>query len=743
MYDPNPFDPSADAYWTDEYEDQFRAAMAGGAPQQFALPGELAKGTQPSPVPPAPPPQRIGPFGVQTPDEVPASAVVQPLSPEEEAQIQIDAPTLTPDEEAQIEIDPRPPTLELAPPPPPMQAAPTGAPWEVGQQLAGMNAVGTVADNSRAPVDPYTGINSPDPNEASDAWVKLAQENPDEYIKQSAHAQDIIDSKRLAETARIAREDADREVANAQAHAQAIERAQQAAQQLDADVAELGKQRIDPDRWMHSRHSWQKVTAFVAAIAGGLAQSATGGRNTGLDIINKAIDDDVAAQAANLQNSRNVLETRRGLVADMYARTGDMYRAQETARIAMREQAIRALEIEMQQYDPKGTAARNLAQVRLQAIADTQKAKQEYAKNKLDYETKEADLQLKQLDAKLKQQKLDKAGAGAGVKYKPEYFSAQGLPPPPFPMSEKEYDKFLNRLKDTKTLAADPTGKSEAQKRKDEADAQKAEAEAAAAKSGYAIKNPETGHVITNPDGSPVLEMDATKRNRVSGIIEAATNIRRLADRMKALKEKDGGAWKVLGSDEAQDLQNLASMLDFETFKAFDLGAPSEGDKALAEGVRGGVDPTSFVKNATAGFQAYADAVEKKANTALRNSGYTGPALHFTRESDAKGAEKDVVDQIGGRLTSSMLREAKKTGNPLDEANQKIAGALYGQINKETNEDLDTLVAYAQVQNDMGERARAYLRELATKAVYPEVKARAKALLDQLPGAHQRGDEAR
>jgi hypothetical protein len=137
-------------------------------------------------------------------------------------------------------------------------------------------------------------------------------------------------------------------------------------------------------------------------------------------------------------------------------------------------------------------------------------------------------------------------------------------------MTDKEYDKW--RARGGGKLGNDAKG------RKDEADAQKAEAEAEAAKTGFVLKNPETGKPFLNPDGKPVVEMDATKRNRASSIVEAAANIRRLADRMKALKDKDGGSWKVLGSDEAQEIQSLVSSLDFETFKAFDLGAPSSGD---------------------------------------------------------------------------------------------------------------------------------------------------------------------
>jgi hypothetical protein len=305
-------------------------------------------------------------------------------------------------------------------------------------------------------------------------------------------------------------------------------------------------------------------------------------------------------------------------------------------------------------------------------------------------------------------------------------------------MTDKDYSTWLTRKGKAKDL-----NPNDAKSRKEEADAQKAEAEAAAAATGYVIKNPETGEPILNPDKTPVVEMDATKRNRLSSIVEAAGNIRRLADKMAELKKNHGGAIKALGSDEAQEIQSLASMIDFETFKAFDLGAPSEGDKALAEGVRGGADPTSFVKDATTGFQAYADAVEKKANAALRSSGYRGDPLRFKRAAALPKAKSSVVDEITSKLTKDKHVAADKDSTKFLGMKVDPRFDINRGLSKESEEWIFQLSAYADQPGEIGDQARKSIRKLVTDAPTPELRARMKELADALPDTNARTGAAR
>jgi hypothetical protein len=585
--------------------------------------------------------------------------------------------------------------------------------------------------------------------DADELGQKYADLDPIAYeklkVKQQLAREDELATRQLEES----RKTRDQAEQNFQIEKSARERAAKDSGDVIAEAKKLAEVDITDDAWMESRSPLQKVAAFAAAILGGLGSGSTGGRNMGLEAIQNTINQHTANLRANLANKRTSLQTRQNAIENQYARDMDSAKGAEIHRQALYEQAIRGLEVEMQKFDPRGTTAVRISdgirglrgqQAQAQAAFEQQQFKNslDLSKHTLEEEKHLLEVAKARPDIALKMKKLQ--GGGAAAVLSPDFLQGKYGKRPPMAMSEKDYSNWLGTLGKIKTLDKGPGGdKSEAQMRKEVADATKAEAEAEAAASGYAIKNPETGEIITNPDGKAVVEMDATKRNRASSIIEAAANVRRLADRMAALKKNSGGAIRALGSTEAQELQQLVSQIDFETFKAFDLGAPSEGDKALAEGVRGGVDPTSFVKDATAGFQAYADAVEKKANTALRNSGYKGTGLKFHRASDVKKAAPTLTDEA-----TSRLARADDYAPPYDPAKPWIVPNVREMFaSKKSEEDFTVLAAYADQPGDKGDLARKQLKDLADGAVSPAVRAKAKKLLDAIPGTHVRGDGAR
>jgi len=108
-------------------------------------------------------------------------------------------------------------------------------------------------------------------------------------------------------------------------------------------------------------------------------------------------------------------------------------------------------------------------------------------------------------------------------------------------------------------------------------------------------------------------------------------------------------------------------------------------------------------------------------------------------------AEKTIVDDLGEKLTSALLEKPSKANpdNPVEIANEKVSNALHGTQNKQTDQWLDQLSAFAELTNDQGDAAKHYLRALADKAVDLDVRKQAKKILDSLPGAHVRTDEAR
>ncbi len=118
-----------------------------------------------------------------------------------------------------------------------------------------------------------------------------------------------------------------------------------------------------------------------------------------------------------------------------------------------------------------------------------------------------------------------------------------------------------------------------------------------------------------------------------------------MADLVQIIRDKNGGASSIVSGPEYQELQSLASQTDFETFKAFGLGAPSEGDKGLAEGVRGGVNIASFIKDPSVGFEAYARGLEAKLNTEATGLGLDKP-IKFERVEAVKAKERSQFQNL-------------------------------------------------------------------------------------------------
>ncbi len=120
---------------------------------------------------------------------------------------------------------------------------------------------------------------------------------------------------------------------------QAQEAAQQAriAEQearFSAARAEVAGMKLDPDSWMASRTTGQKIAlAMSAAVDGFLAGfNRQGGANPTLELINKYIDRDLETQKAMIAKRGVEASQERGILSDLYSRLGDMRQAEIQAR---------------------------------------------------------------------------------------------------------------------------------------------------------------------------------------------------------------------------------------------------------------------------------------------------------------------------------------------------------------------------------------------------------------------------
>lgn len=107
--------------------------------------------------------------------------------------------------------------------------------------------------------------------------------------------------------------------------------------ELKGKIQEQASSKIDPDNYWKDMSGntdvGKKVTAAIAIALGGFGAGLQGGgaRNTALDIIDKAIDRDIAAQKANMDNQRAGLKTEADFQDTYYSRGMQAYKDEESA----------------------------------------------------------------------------------------------------------------------------------------------------------------------------------------------------------------------------------------------------------------------------------------------------------------------------------------------------------------------------------------------------------------------------
>ena len=509
----------------------------------------------------------------------------------------------------------------------------------------------------------------PTEDEQADALAWMAQKDPEAYIRLKAKQTQAIEMERAAGKERIAAEEARRAAEDNRRHQERYAKAQKRADELDDDARRLASEEIDPGRWWHDASTGKTITGIIIAALGGLTQHLNGGRNLGLEAINRAVDRDIAAQVENLNNRRANLQTRRGLVADLFERTGDLQRAEETARIAGRVHALNLYEAQMHRFELGGMRrfqiAEDIAKQKAElALMNAKNAevdmKRQEAQEKADREKAELEEKIRHNKAqeaadrtragadwlRAKSQAEKDAAEAAAMKAENEVMPVEALqrmfpnaPAEAFNIGPTSLKKFKGHL-DTFGKAGDIA--------KSAAEATTKQAQARLEGSGpsgspYAVADQE-GNALVQKDGKTVFEIkDDTQRRRAMDIQEAAQNIRRIADLVKIMRADSGGASSTVGSPEYQELQSLESQVDFETYVGYGLGAPSAGDKGMAAAIRGGKDIASFIHDPSSGFEAYAKGIEEKATVALRKLGYTGDAIKLKRVEPAQALERTKV----------------------------------------------------------------------------------------------------
>jgi hypothetical protein len=594
--------------------------------------------------------------------------------------------------------DPAPPPVHLGfptnPDEPAPQAIPSAAPMSpmqpglgIPQDVFDAGAHEAIKQNLQAGADPLTGAPIP-PEPTSENEIEFEPDQLTEadrrqslalmsgpefaaYQGEQEEAKRALGATSLAKAAKKEAADAENELRDFH---DSRDKARAEAKQARAEASALANKKPEDGDWYEAGGVGRTVVAMLMAAAGGLVQHVNGGKNIGLDMVNRSIERFVAQETAKLSAQRAEAGERVQAADKQVDQSYSDLKQAAVLRSAAWERTIRLIEAEQQNYAPEGTMSLRIEEKRREALALMTKADRDAEllnAKRLEAEAKakreEAELKIKQdaqreavrnnmaqnkasqtsaaasyLSAKTGAKKTDaeiKAMEAENTPLEPDAFEAMygkdGRPPGK--MTPKQYDKWRASKSD---LSA--AGKSAS------------EATIAAAKarletsgpggSPYAVSDQE-GKAIRKKDGTILEIKDDTQRNKANDIMTAAKNVRRIADLVKIMRADKGGASAMVGSNEYMELQSLASQIDFETFVGYGLGAPSDGDKALAQGVRGGKDISSFIHDPSAGFEAYAKGIEEKANTELLKHGEV-PYLKFKSIEPAQALERSTVQNM-------------------------------------------------------------------------------------------------
>lgn len=526
------------------------------------------------PAPPMPPPQQVGPVGMPAPvDEVAASSYLPPLPgppPPIEVPPPVDAVS------GDSPIVPQMPVVDAvsgadpATPPPPSDEPPAD------------DQIAPVGDQTY--IDPLSPQSWNKPISSADLYT-MAKRDPVGYA-QHIQAMDAAANQEMQRREKVlATQNASREEQNYQDMFDAQERA-------NALHKEIMNTRINPNRVRENRGPLQSIAAMLSVVIGGLYQARKGGPNIGLQILDQETDRDIAAQEADLSNKRNAL-------ADLRATGMSQFQAKQAYRAAVYTHAREELMTKMQDFDPAGTTARNLAQQALEIesrigqaaeLGRRSKLEEELKRRKDDRETLTTLSELRKRDAETA--KMSRVGMGGPPALDKQVLSPQELastfggPVPPVPMSIKDYrNTYLSTVKS----AAETK-----EKLGQEAPEAKRERE-------LGINGPD-GKPLLDEANTPVRGRDIAEATKLTDQIADTDEVIRMMDEVLRLRAKHGWSSDLVKSPEWRKMQSNWASIILKKKNIDELGVIAGPDMELMGKALGAEDPTSL-RDPTAGIE--------------------------------------------------------------------------------------------------------------------------------------------
>jgi hypothetical protein len=491
----------------------------------------------------------------------------------------------------------------------------------------------------------------------------------------------------------------DREEAEAAQHAwiESRQAARAERAQIDAEAKALAaKPNANSADWFEEGGLGRSVGAFFVGLFGGLGKD-----YRGLDQINRTIDSFVAGKRADREQQRAALGDRRRSVEEQQADNDAAYREDQVFRKAAYERTLQMLDIEMQNYDPEGSRAREGDNTRRQMLAKMTAAEQ--AEEMRRAKQKEEEAKIARENARLA---IDRQKAEEETRHHKaaERNAAYGI--------SSENKRAKDRLKlDEKKLVADILKDDRAAAKDDRATAKAEEAEQRELGLGGSVKvrrDPATNQPIIGSDGKPEVERGLL-RNKDGSILkvrdkgvadslakkQAATEgLVDIVDELMSIRDEVGGESGALNSDHSQRMGVLQNRLVILK-KAGTEGMSSDEDMKRIEGALGAKDVASF-RSQMAGLKEGREGIIAELNRDLKYRGnYTGDPITFENkfarapqntEAEEKLKELQKRPGMGHRLSTLVPGSNASTGI-VDEQRTQIQAL--GEAAKTTGPDAD------------------------------------------------------
>lgn len=711
----------------------------------------------------------------------PPSSLVPPvetparLTPEEEAQIEIDQP---PAQTAPAPAD-TPPSVEQPAAPPTSQAqsapatsfsppwlaafpqpqsqsqpqpAPTGEPLSVdvvsgappSEQPQGESPQDTLARitlDPNAPVEQrqqaFAGlapdertriVNTADPTQL--ATIATSAMDPAELATIAVrHQQAQLHTQTAAqlEAARKTEEEARR---NWETWQRVQQDAAARTAQLTAEANAISQEKIDPNE--HGIGHF--IASVLTSAVGGAMSQHTSGRNLALEEFDKRTAARIDAQKADIENRWKGATFKRNLIAEHLQQSGDLYRSQETYRIAQYDRALFELQTKAQDYDPQGTTALKIVQAQQQIAAQRAAALQTFNKQQIEDGLKQAQtLQALAGAAKTQQEtrglQLKQAGIGAKPKKLEDIPLTREQLQTMFPGAEIPIGMPPMTMKQAKAFAE--TGRSFKELTKSGAEVAKAQREASPEERARQFAVGE----LVDAQGKP-LEFSAQSKQEIESLKASADLSVQLLDRIQNAYAKYGWSSDLLKSPEWQQAQTDYNQLIVEKKNVDELGALSGPDMELVTKALGGANPTGF-RDPTPGLERARTNVIEKLNSRVRAASPTQKPKRWSPEkppppppkTPEEGAlEKMLKDPMRGWTINELAADVGAPSVASGDLPQRIGAArdANGGVLPAQRRYLNELIKTAvQGSGADSETARAHLRQIAEEAQDDNLRAAA------------------